>query len=420
MVDVLVDDITPRLIYTFDFIFKDRGISYNLEKDISKFLRSENPKFNYSARYTDGVEHIEPCSLLFEDTIENPTLSLGDYKNVSCLSFDHQIDVVASVFYTISRYEEYTSKLTDEHGRFKFKGSVADQYCWIEHAVVDRWCFSIFEALELNIPQNTPKLIPTFDIDNAFAYKFKSKKRTLFSILKDFLTFRIDRIKERKKVFSGKLKDPFDTFDVIKSTCSKFDNSKVFWLNRSNDKYDRNVPISNVTDLIKELSELTSLGIHPSYSSFLNKDKLKAELRLLEQEASSRVEISRQHFLRFRLPESYQLLIDIGITNDFSMGFADHIGFRAGTARSFKWFDLVNNKPTDLLITPFVYMDGSLLDYMDLDIESSKERIKTLYNEVKVYGGDFVFLWHNETIGDYARWAGWSSVFDFTLNLKNE
>ena len=71
------------------------------------------------------------------------------------------------------------------------------------------------------------------------------------------------------------------------------------------------------------------------------------------------------------------------------MGYAEQTGFRAGTARAHKWFDLEENKTTDLTIHPFVYMDGTLNEYLNLSIQESKNRIQELFEEVKTYGGDF-------------------------------
>lgn len=134
---------------------------------------------------------------------------------------------------------------------------------------------------------------------------------------------------------------------------------------------------------------------------------------------STKVDQSRQHFLKLRFPDTYQNLLKNGIKADFSMGFADAVGFRNGTAHPFPWFDLSTNTKTDLQIFPFAYMDGTLHEYLNLSPEKSKEKIKQLYQEVQEVGGQFSFIWHNETIAEQGKWAGWSNVLEYTLALKD-
>ena len=112
------------------------------------------------------------------------------------------------------------------------------------------------------------------------------------------------------------------------------------------------------------------------------------------------------------------MLVQNGITHDYTMGYAEQTGFRAGTARTFKWFDLRKNEATHLNIHPFVYMDGTLLEYLKLTPEAAKKRIEDLYGQVKKYGGTFSFLWHNETISGYQHWAAYQEVFKATFVIN--
>lgn len=422
MVLVLVDDISARIQYTFDFIFKMRGVEYTLVESIDTFNDFQGAKLNYSKQMcSDGIS-FTPSGLLNETGIWNGNLDKVKIESVDCLSFNGNKDLVASVFYVLTRMEEYNCCSYDDHDRFPFSHSILKKYEWVEQAVCDRWAsYIIVDLLKVEVVKSKVEIIPTFDIDNTYAFKLKSGKRRALSKLKDVVKLDAKRITQRKSVENGE-KDPYDTFDKIIEVGKQFSGVKVFWLIASEGSKDRNVPIENIQHrkLIKRVAQSVEVNIHPSYGSFLNASQVMSERDGLESITGSSIVRSRQHFLRFQLPKSYRDLIDAGIRNDYSMGFAENVGFRSGTARAHNWFDLERNEVTELTLHPFTYMDGTLLEYMSLTPEESKRRIQKLYAEIQNFGGDFIFLWHNETIGEYGKWKGWSQVLDFTLNLKNE
>ena len=428
MVLVLVDAITPRLIYTLDFIFKERGIDYETTTAQIDFEERDVAfRLNYSTRHSEIAKQIDPCTLLRESIIHDLKLEKTEFEGEECLMIEGKIDPIAAVFYVLSRYEEYGISHEDEHGRFIAIHSILIKYDWNTKVVCDRWAKKIIEFIfpelylesELRFRLMHPtSLIPTFDIDNAFAYKNKKVGRTVMSIFKDILKGNRSRLKERVDVSRGD-KDPYDTYEKIIEVADVFKQTRVFWLVRSNGEKDRNVPLDNEEHqkTIRSVSIHATIGIHPSYGSFGNSDLIRQEKNDLEQVLGKEILASRFHFLRFKLPHSYRNLLDAGIEEDHSMGFAEKIGFRAGTARPFKWFDLEKNEVTDLWVHPFAYMDGTLNEYMNLSTEQSVSIISELYKEVSDFGGDFRFIWHNETINNEGKWSGWQEVLNKTLEL---
>jgi len=428
MLVILVDKITERLSYTLDFIFANHGVKYSLVTSIFEFEKIDGVrKFNYSNSNVDGVSHIKPSILLSLHRIIPLKIEKNKFENLECLMIEGEVDPIASVFYVLTRYEEYFNNNLDVHSRFKFESSILSKYGWIDKAMCDRWSKAIIEwinpefylesTLSSVLNKDYVKLIPTFDIDNTYAYMHKKGFRKWMSIFKDLVYFNFNRIKERNLVLKGNCKDPYDTFEFIKNVQDEHENSKIFWLVKNNGKKDRNIPLSSKPHqrLIKSLN---NVNLHPSYDSFLEKDKVRLEKENLERVTGKKITATRQHYLRMKLPETYVNLIDLGVKHEYSMGFAEHVGFRCGTARPHFWFDLNKNKLTELLIHPFVYMDGTLNEYMKLTPVESKDVIQNLFDEVKTFGGDFVFIWHNETIGEYGKWHGWRSVLEFTLKLQ--
>ncbi len=423
---IFVEKVNERLTYTFDFIFKERDLSYVFTSSESEFEKSLGPKFNYSKKNIANTASITPSKMLFDDRVENYTLNRSLFNEEECLSINGVSDPVASIFYILTRYEEYDSSFKDKHGRHIGKKSVLYRFGWHEKAMCDRWSENILWFLSAHTSftfekkKYRPQIIPTFDIDKAYAYKHKGIIRNVLGYFKDLYAKDTIRTKERSMVLSGSKKDPFDNYDKIFEIQSRGFDVKLFWMLGNYGKYDKNISHKNRRHrrLIRKMDTIASIGIHPSYRSNSNEFNIHNEIERLQSIIKKHVRSSRQHYLMLFLPKTYQQLIEQEIEDDYSMGYADIIGFRAGTARSFHWFDLTTNKKTSLVIHPFCYMDGSLNEYLELSTNEAEERIAQLYLEIQNYGGQFIFLWHNDTISDYGHWAGWSKVLEFSLRLN--
>ena len=94
------------------------------------------------------------------------------------------------------------------------------------------------------------------------------------------------------------------------------------------------------------------------------------------------------------------------------MGFASIPGFRAGTCNPYFFYDLDLENETDLMIHPFAIMDVTLNDYMNLSPQDSLTLIKDIVDEVKNVNGNFISIWHNESLNFQDRWAGWENIYE--------
>lgn len=419
-----VDEISIRLIYTLDFVFKEHGLEYRLTNDKPVFDSFSGPKISYSHFEFNNASVLNPSSLLFEEAFrETIRVEKGNWHGIDCLQFDSVPDPLASIFYVLTRYEEYHSKFPDNHGRFTAKESLQSKFGWLHLQIVERWIEAFFKVYapayikELE-SQKKVQVIPSFDIDNTFAYKWKEGWRSWLSNTKDLLQNNKERLKVRKLVQKGELKDPFDSFEIIRSVCQEYPATRIFWHLGNYAKYDTNIAWNDPRhqEMILALSQQGNVGLHPSYASNQSDERLNQEVNRIQKITSKIITESRQHFLKLNLPRTYHRMIELGFEKDYTMGYADDYGFRAGTAHEHAFFDLLTNRSyPEYRIVPFAYMDGTLLEYKKMSVDQSLEAVNHLVQEVRRYGGTFCFIWHNETLAEAGKWKGWKKVFDHTL-----
>lgn len=418
---IFVEQVTNRLRYTLDFIFNTRGLSYELTTDFTHFTTTNATKFNYSNRSFDGIPTLTPCTLLFDEGIDTIAIDKVPFEELEIMSFNQIPDLLASIFFVLSRYEEYWVSERDAHDRFPAVCSMQSIYGWLHEPICDRWAITLLTFIGAPlIPNSEFKIQPTFDIDSTFAYKEKGLLRNIAGTIRDVLKGKIVRVSERIQVLINKRKDPFDYFDRIKALTANYPDTRCFWLMADYGSYNKNLAFNNSKqrEIIQEIATRCEVGIHPGYDSYTSANTLALEISRLSAVLEKPVTSSRQHFLRLRIPETYSLLVEQRIQEDYTMGYAETTGFRMGTARKTAWFNLRTNEITELMLQPFCYMDGTLNEYLKLSPEQASQEVRELKALVNQYGGTFSFIWHNETLGFKQHWAGWEPVFEESISYS--
>ena len=423
--------ITPRVRYIFKHIFRRTLlISVDFTSKIEEFVAHNGPKMTYTKTPLGNEFFVKSNDLLFEQGVNDMEMMIQNWDDVPCFfkaggKSAIPFDIFAASFYLISRYEEYLPHVKDIHGRYTAEQSLAFKYRFLEKPVVDIWAYKLLEVLKEKFPDYEYKkreyeFISTIDIDNAYAYKYKSFVRRVGGFFKDLLFFKLVNVWNRFAVTFNIKKDPFDTFQqIINIRKEKNIKTIFFFLIGDYTTFDTNVSASKnkFRLLIKEMVDYALVGLHPSYFTMTNASLLKKEKLRLEGIINMPIQRSRQHYLRFSLPETYQNLIDLEVEEDYSMGYASNVGFRAGTCTPFYFYDLDFEIQTPLKVFPFALMDTTLNDYMKLTPRQSLGRIRDLKNEVKAVNGSFITLFHNESLSDYDRWKGWKRLYDSMIKI---
>ena len=434
MILVYTHKITPRLRYVFKHVFtRILLIPVKFTTTIEEFIAHNGLKMTYSKAPLGKEFFIRSNDLLFEQGVNDLDINIFNYEEVPCFFNTGSksvlpFDVFAASFFLLSRYEEYLPHVRDVHERFTAEQSIAFKYRFLEKPVIDIWAYKLLEKLKEKFPDYQYKTraytyISTIDVDNAYAYKYKSLIRTFGGFIKDFFGLKLKTFWDRFITITNIKKDPYNTFTAILSLKKQYKIDTIFFfLVADYTTFDTNVSAAKnkFRLLIKSIGDYAVIGLHPSYFSMKDEVLLKKEKERLEAITNTPMEKSRQHYLRFSLPETYQNLIDLEMKEDYSMGYASHVGFRASTCTPFYFYDLDFEIQTPLKIVPFALMDTTLNDYMELTPRQSLGKIRELKNEVKAVNGTFVTLFHNESSSNYLRWKGWSKVYESMLKIATD
>lgn len=424
--------ITPRLKYTFKQICtRILGIPVSFTTKVEDFIAHDSLKMSYTNQQLGNEFHVRSHRLLFEQGLSDLEIHVHDWDQTKCYFTTGEksnlpFDIFAAAFYLLSRYEEYLPHVKDSHGRYLASESLAFKNGFLQQPVVDIWAYKFREALQgkfsnFEFPRRKFSLQPIIDVPEAYHYRLKGFMRTIGGTLKDLSGLKFKNLYERFLVLFGFRKDPYDTFGYI---INKQKNSKFkflyFFLIADYSTYDKNVNINKrkFQSLIKSVADYSYVGLKASYFSIEDVALLKKEKKIMESVINTNLKAARFSFNKLNMPITYRNLIDIEISEEYSMGYHDFIGFRAGTCTPFLFYDLDFEIQTPLKLCPYQMMDYAMLKTVSL--LDKKQQLLRLIDEIKKVDGIFTFIFHNYTFSNRVRWQGFKEVFNLILDSANE
>ena len=305
-------------------------------------------------------------------------------------------DLIYNTFFFISRAEEVINKQRDEHGRFAAAFSVLGEHNRLMVPTLDEYARLVMKAVGQPLPPSGfSHIYLTHDIDTIAHYRhlrgalgglWRGEWRQVLRSWRD--------IEE----------DPAYTFPWLVEQDSRVPLAeKIYFVKHSFGKgydypqYNHHSPDAHRLRKFLEWNKVT-IGWHSSYYG----------VGSIEQRSKRRDELSvhRSHYLNCSI-ENMRKLVSLGITDDYTMGFADQAGFRLQTSRAVLWIDPERMQLTELVLHPLIIMDVTLSskNYMALDQVEATYVCQQLIDKVRLHNGDLCLLWHNTSINqtDYHK-----------------
>ena len=425
MLLVYTHKITPRVSYIFkQFFVRVLNIPVSFTTEVAEFVAHNGPKITYAKAALGNEFFVHSGDLLFDQGINDVEVKMIQWDEVPCFfeapdSSSIPFDIFAASFYLISRYEEYLPHIRDEHERFVAFESTAYKNGFLEQPLVDVWAKKFLKMLLEKFPNYEVsskgfEMTTVIDVNVAYQFKHKGVVRSIGGYIGDLFSLNLINFWNRLLTNLNFKKDPYATYESILSFKRKNNlNTLFFFLIGDYTTFDKNISSSNSTyqSLIKSVADYARVGLHSSYFSHKNNDKLKREKLRMEGIINTPVEMSRQHFLRLSMPETYQNLLDLDMKEDYTMGYEKAVGFRASTCTPFYFYDLDYEIQTPLKVFPFAFMDITLSDAYDLTKKEIQKKMMELKAAVKDVDGTFIGVFHNESFSEVGRWKGWNKMY---------
>ena len=320
------------------------------------------------------------------------------------------VDIFASAFLMLTRWEEFVAPRKDSMGRFSARESLAYKFGFLDRPIVNEYTEFLWKMLQnlgLEQSRRSRKFTPylTHDVDFILRwYNLRSFFRTLGGDLlkrKSIKAFFVD-VHDYMQTRLSLKKDPFDTFENLMSLSETNGLKSYFFMmsvepGKQRNHYRLSHPfVQELFKIIKQRGH--HIGFHPDINSYKNKARWQSEVERLSSYSNSKILFGRQHYLQFEAPVTWQIWDDMGMEWESSRSYDEEPGFRTGSCYSYSIFNFLSREKLSLKERSLIIMDKALVLQQDQKDSNEMETLaKKLIARVKSYEGEFVFLWHNSS-----------------------
>ena len=329
------------------------------------------------------------------------------------------LDVIGSIFFMLSRYEEVVKASRDQNDRFPAAASLAVQRGFLYRPIVDEYIEILWSAMvkvwpQLTRPPAAGTMVVTCDVDEPYE-RWISSPWLLAQGLAGALLRRRSlgcasrRLKNAWCSRGGRFQfDPNWNFAWYMSTLESQGHRGIFYFipTSGRTQFDCTYSLSErrMQELLKSLSDRGhQIGMHGSYLTYRDAALMERERRSLidacrSAGADAAVSGNRQHYLRWDAGQTADHLEHAGFSYDSSGGYPDNPGFRYGTTRTFPMWSWIQQAPLKLRQRPLILMEGSVISYLKLGYSAEAYDLMRALKKAALKYGDFTMLWHNSSL----------------------
>ena len=290
-----------------------------------------------------------------------------------------------------TRKEEYSPRRLDQYECFLYADST---YQNVLEPMVSQYL--IDNGFAIDYPDNRQFAVClTHDVDEIYP-PFKHTLLSSLTCLKD-----LDFGGLKEQVFwelHGKEKSPYWNFREIMDLEEKYGAcSSFYFLATDADIYRFRYAVEDLED---ELGHITDrgweVGLHGGYYAYDNLKEILLEKKRLEKVLGRNVTGYRNHYLRFKVPDTWEYLANAGFGYDTTFGYNEMVGFKNGMCHPFRPYNLRTDREVNILEIPLTLMDSTLFD-LAKSYDEAWNLAKRLVDTVASCRGVLTLNWHSDS-----------------------